>query len=153
MSKVEARLKDLAITLPSPPKPVAAYVPFVIAGKLVSISGQVSIGDGVQYLGKVGSTLSVEDGQAAARLCGLNLLAQLKAACDGDLDRVRRCVKLTVFVNAPADFTRQPEVANGASELMVAVFGESGRHSRSAVGAGSLPRGVAVEVDGLFEIA
>ena len=153
MSKVEARLKELGITLPAPPVPVAAYVPYVITGKLVSVSGQVSISGGVEYLGKVGGTLSVEDGQAAARLCGLNLLAQVKAACGGDLDRVKACVKLTVFVNCGADFTRQPEVANGASELMAAVFGDAGRHSRSAVGAGSLPRGVAVEVDGLFEIA
>ena len=154
MSKAEDRLAALGLTLPSPPAPVAAYVPFVVSGALVSISGQVSISpSGPQYLGKVGAELSVEDGQAAAKLCGLNLLAQLKAACGGDLDRVRRCIKLNVFVNAAPDFTRQPEVANGASELMVAVFGEAGRHSRSAVGAGSLPRGVAVEVDGLFEIS
>ena len=154
MSKIDDRLQELGIVLPTPPMPVASYVPYVINGKLVSISGQIPIGpDGPTYLGKIGAGLSLEDGQAAARLCALNLLAQLKAACGGDLGKVRRCVKLTVFVNAAPDFTRQPEVANGASDLMVAVFGEAGKHSRSAVGAGSLPRGVAVEVDGQFEIA
>jgi enamine deaminase RidA (YjgF/YER057c/UK114 family) len=154
MTKIDAHLKSLGIELPKPPVPVASYAPYMISGKLVSISGQIPIGpDGPAFLGKIGDGLSVEDGQAAARLCALNLLAQLKAACDGDLDRVVRCVKLTVFVNAAPDFVRQPEVANGASDLMVAVFGDKGRHSRSAVGAASLPRGVAVEVDGLFEIS
>jgi enamine deaminase RidA (YjgF/YER057c/UK114 family) len=120
----------------------------------VSISGQIPIGlEGPRFIGKVGDAISLEDGQAAARLCALNLLAQLKSACGGDLDRVTRCVRLGVFVNAVPDFMRQPEVANGASDLMVAVFGEAGKQSRPAVGAGSLPRGVAVEVDGLFEIA
>ncbi len=153
MAKIEARLKELAIQLPAPPQPVASYVPYVVSGKLVSISGQIPLGpDGPTFLGKLGAEISLEDGQAAARLCALNLLAQLKAAC-GDLDRVTRCVKLTVFVNCAPDFTRQPEVANGASDVMAAVFGEAGKHSRSAVGAASLPRGVSVEVDGLFEIA
>jgi enamine deaminase RidA (YjgF/YER057c/UK114 family) len=146
-------LAGLGIVLPAPPVPVASYVPYVIAGKLVSISGQIPLGpDGPTFLGKIGAGLSLEDGQRAARLCALNLLAQLQAACGGDLDRVARCVKLTVFVNSAPDFIRQPEVANGASDLMVAAFGEAGKHSRSAVGAASLPRGVAVEVDGLFEI-
>lgn len=154
MSKIDDRLKELGLELPLPPVPVASYVPYVISGKLVSISGQIPAGPGgPTFLGKIGSGLTLEDGQAAARLCALNLLAQLKAACGGDLDRVKRCVKLNVFVNCAPDFARQPEVANGASDLMVAVFGEAGKHSRSAVGAGSLPRGVAVEVDGLFEIA
>ena len=153
MAEIEARLKELAIQLPAPPQPVASYVPYVVSGKLVSISGQIPLGpDGPTFLGKLGAEISLEDGQAAARLCALNLLAQLKAAC-GDLDRVTRCVKLTVFVNCAPDFTRQPEVANGASDVMAAVFGEAGKHSRSAVGAASLPRGVSVEVDGLFEIA
>ncbi len=153
MAKIEARLKELAIQLPAPPQPVASYVPYVVSGKLVSISGQIPLGpDGPTFLGKLGAEISLEDGQAAARLCALNLLAKLKAAC-GDLDRVTRCVKLTVFVNCAPDFTRQPEVANGASDVMAAVFGEAGKHSRSAVGAASLPRGVSVEVDGLFEIA
>ena len=129
-------------------------MPYVISGKLVTISGQIPTGpDGPSFVGKLGADMSLEDGQAAARLCAINLLAQLKAACGGDLDRVRRCVRLGVFVNATPDFTRQPEVANGASDLMVAVLGEAGKHARAAVGAGSLPRGVAVEVDGLFEIA
>jgi enamine deaminase RidA (YjgF/YER057c/UK114 family) len=154
MSQIDARLQELAITLPTPPIPVASYVPYVISGSQVAISGQIPVGpDGPLYLGKIGADLTVDDGQAAARLCALNVLAQLKAACNGDLDRVRRCVKLNVFVNAVPDFARQPEVANGASDLMVAVFGEAGKHARAAVGAGSLPRGVAVEVDALFEIA
>jgi len=154
MSRIAAHLKDLGIELPIPPQPVASYVPYVITGSLVSISGQVPIGpEGPLYLGKLGDTISLEDGQAAARLCALNLLAQLKAACGGNLDRVTRCVRLGVFVNCVPDYVRQPEVANGASDLMVAVFGDAGKHSRAAVGAGSLPRGVAVEVDGLFEIA
>jgi enamine deaminase RidA (YjgF/YER057c/UK114 family) len=154
MSKIAARLTELGLVLPAPPQPVASYVPYVISGKLVSISGQVSISpDGSKYLGKLGAELTLEDGQAAARLCGLNLVAQLRAACGGDLDKVRACIKLNVFVNSSPDFTRQPEVANGTSELMVEIFGEAGRHSRSAVGAATLPRGVAVEVDGLFEIA
>jgi enamine deaminase RidA (YjgF/YER057c/UK114 family) len=154
MSKIDARLQELSIALPTPPVPVASYVPYVISGKQVAISGQIPVGpDGPLYIGKIGADLTVEDGQAAARLCALNVLAQLKSACGGDLDRVRRCVKLNVFVNAVPDFARQPEVANGASDLMVAVFGEAGKHARAAVGAGSLPRGVAVEVDALFEIA
>jgi enamine deaminase RidA (YjgF/YER057c/UK114 family) len=154
MSKIEARLKDLGITLPAPPQPVASYFPYVVSGKQVVISGQIPMGPtGPAFLGKVGADISLEDGQAAAQLCGLNLLAQLKAACGGDLDQVRRCVRLTVFVNATPDFARHPEVANGASDLMVAVFGEAGKHARAAVGAASLPRGVAVEVDGQFELA
>jgi enamine deaminase RidA (YjgF/YER057c/UK114 family) len=154
MSKTEARLKELAIDLPTPPAPVASYVPYVVTGNLVFISGQVTAApDGLKYVGKVGADISPEDGKAAARLCAVNLLAQLKAACGGDLDRVRRCVKLGVFVNATPDFTQHPEVGNGASDLIVAVLGDAGKHARAATGAGSLPRGVAVEVDGTFEIA
>ena len=154
MSKIDDRLQELGITLPAPPVPVASYVPYVISGKLVVISGQIPLGpEGPTFIGKLGADLSLEDGQAAARLCALNLLAQLKAACGGDLDKVQRCVRLGVFVNADAEFARHPEVANGASDLMVAVFGEAGKHARAAVGAPSLPRGVAVEVEGLFEIA
>jgi enamine deaminase RidA (YjgF/YER057c/UK114 family) len=152
--KIDARLKALNITLPQPPAPVASYVPYVVSGNLVFISGQVPLSaQGLQYVGVVGKDISVEDGQAAARLCALNLIAQLKAACNGDLDRVRRCVKLTVFVNAAPEFAKQPEVANGASDLMVEVFGDAGRHSRAAVGAGSLPLNVAAEVEAVFEIA
>ena len=153
MSKIDDRLQELGITLPSPPVPVASYVPYVISGKLVFISGQIPLGpDGPMFIGKLGADMSLEDGQAAAKLCALNLLAQLKTACGGDLDRVRRCVRLGVFVNADSEFTRHPEVANGASDLMLAVLGEAGKHARAAVGAPSLPRGVAVEVEGLFEI-
>jgi enamine deaminase RidA (YjgF/YER057c/UK114 family) len=152
--RVEARLKELGIELPAPPAPVASYVPSVIAGNLVYISGQVTSGpQGLQYVGTVGKELSLEDGHAAARLCGVNVVAQLKAALHGDLERVRRCVKLTVFVNAVPGFTQHPEVANGASDLIVAIFGDAGRHTRAAVGAGSLPRNVAAEVEGVFEIA
>ena len=153
MSKIDDRLQELGITLPSPPVPVASYVPYVISGKLVFISGQIPLGpDGPMFIGKLGADMSLEDGQAAAKLCALNLLAQLKTACGGDLDRVRRCVRLGVFVNADSEFTRHPEVANGASDLMLAVLGEAGKHARAAVGAPSLPRGVADEVEGLFEI-
>jgi enamine deaminase RidA (YjgF/YER057c/UK114 family) len=151
--KIEAKLAELGIALPSPPAPVASYVPYVVSGKLVFISGQVTIGPkGLQYTGTIGKDLSLEDGQAAARLCGINVLAQLKAAA-GDLDRVSRCVRLGVFVNAAADFRQHPEVANGASDLMLEVFGEAGRHARAAVGAGTLPRNVAVEVEAVFELA
>jgi enamine deaminase RidA (YjgF/YER057c/UK114 family) len=153
MSRIESRLKELGITLPQPPVPVASYVPYVVSGRQVVISGQIPIGpDGPTYLGKLGAEISLEDGQAAARLCALNLVAQLNLACGGDLDRVARCVRLGVFVNATPDFIRQPEVANGASDLMVEIFGDAGRHARAAVGAGSLPRGVSVEVEGLFEL-
>jgi enamine deaminase RidA (YjgF/YER057c/UK114 family) len=153
MSRIDARLKELGISLPTPPAPVASYVPFRVAGNLVFISGQVPAQDGaLQFIGKLGATISLEDGKAAARLCALNVLAQLKAACGGDLDRVVACVRLGVFVNAVPDYTQQPEVANGASDLIASVFAEAGRHARAAVGAGSLPRGVATEVDAVFEI-
>jgi len=154
MSKIESRLKELAIVLPTPPAPVASYVPYVVTGNLVFISGQVTATlEGLKFVGKVGADISLEDGKEAAKLCAVNLLAQLKAACGGDLERVRRCVKLGVFVNATPDFTQHPEVGNGASDLIVAVLGDAGKHARAATGAGSLPRGVAVEVDGVFEIA
>ncbi len=154
MADIENRLKTLGIQLPTPPAPVASYVPYVITGNLVFISGQVTFSpEGLKFVGKVGADISLEDGKEAAKLCAVNLLAQLKAACGGDLERVRRCVKLGVFVNATSDFTQHPEVGNGASDLIVAVLGDAGKHARAATGAGSLPRGVAVEVDGVFEIA
>jgi enamine deaminase RidA (YjgF/YER057c/UK114 family) len=154
MPNIEQRLTELSITLPVPPMPVASYVPYTISGKLLVISGQIPLADGKpKYIGKLGADISLEDGEAAARLCALNLIAQVKAACGGDLDRVTRCMRLGVFVNATPDFTQQPEVANGASDFIVQVFGDIGRHARAAVGAGSLPRGVAVEVEGLFEIS
>ncbi len=153
MSKIEQRLREMGMLLPEPPKPVASYVPFTISGKLVTISGQIPAGPkGPVYVGKLGDTISLEDGKAAAQLCALNLIAQLKAACNGDLDRARRCLRLGVFVNATPDFTQHPEIANGASDFIVQLMGEAGKHARAAVGAPSLPRGVAVEVEGLFEI-
>ena len=151
--KIETRLRELGIALPSPPAPVASYVPYVVSGNLVFISGQVTVAsDGLKYEGTVGKELSVDDGKAAASLCAINVIAQLKAACV-DLDRVKRCVKLGVFVNAVPGFTQHPEVANGASDLVVDIFGEAGKHARAAVGAGSLPRNVAVEVEAAFELA
>jgi enamine deaminase RidA (YjgF/YER057c/UK114 family) len=151
---VEARLKELNITLPNPPAPVASYVPYVVSGSLVYISGQVTLTpEGLKYVGTVGSDLTVEDGKAAARLCALNVIAQAKAACGGNLDRVKRVVKVTAFVNAVPGFAQHPEVANGASDLFVEVFGDAGRHARAAVGAGSLPRNVATEVEAVIEIA
>jgi enamine deaminase RidA (YjgF/YER057c/UK114 family) len=153
MTIIEARLKELGIALPTPPKPVASYVPYTISGNQVFISGQVPIADGaLRYVGKLGTDFSVEMGQAAAQLCAINILSVLSIACEGDLDKVVRCLKINVFVNATPDYSQQPEVANGASDLIVAVFGEAGRHARAAVGMGSLPRGVAVEVDATFEI-
>lgn len=151
--KIDARLAELGIKLPDPPAPVASYVPYVVSGNLVFISGQVTMADGaLQYVGTVGKEVSPEDGKAAARLCAINVIAQLRAAA-GDLDRVKRCIRLGVFVNAVPGYTQHPEVANGASDLIVEVFGDAGRHSRAAVGAGSLPRNVAVEVDAVFELA
>lgn len=152
MGRIEARLQELGITLPTPPAPVASYVPFVIVGKLAYVSGQVSVDASGGIKGKLGDTIEVEEGQAAARLCGLNLLAQVKAACGGDLDRVKRVVKLNGFVNATADFSPIPQVMNGCSDLMFAVFGEAGRHARAAVGTANLPLNYAVEVDGIFEL-
>ena len=150
MPGFESRLRVLGIALPSPPLPVASYVPFTVAENLVFISGQIP---DQKYAGKLGAEVSLENGQAAAQLCAIAVIAQLKAACEDDLERVRRCVKVTVFVNAAPDFTRHSEVANGASDLFVAVFGDAGRHARAAVGASSLPRNVAVEVEAIFEIA
>jgi enamine deaminase RidA (YjgF/YER057c/UK114 family) len=153
MARIEARLQELGIALPTPPAPVASYVPYVqTAGGLVHISGQVSVDTSGGVKGKLGAGLTLEQGQAAARLCGLNLLAQLKMACDGDLDRVKRVVRLGGFVNVAPDFDPIPAVVNGCSDLMVEVFGDAGRHARAAVGVANLPLGFAVEVDGLFEI-
>jgi enamine deaminase RidA (YjgF/YER057c/UK114 family) len=148
---IEAKLAELGIVLPEPAAPVAAYVPVVIAGGLAHVSGQVSFVDGVLLKGRLGEDVSLEQGIEAAQGCGLMILAQLKAAL-GSLDRVERVVKLGCFVNSAADFTDQPKVANGASELMVAVFGEAGRHARAAVGVPSLPLGVAVEVDAIVAV-
>jgi enamine deaminase RidA (YjgF/YER057c/UK114 family) len=152
--KIDARLAELGITLPTPPAPVASYVPYVISGKLVFTSGQITVApEGIKYVGIVGKDILLEDGKAAARLCAVNVIAQIKAACGGDLDKVARCVKVTVFVNAAPGFTQHPEVANGASDLFGEVFGDAGKHARAAVGAGSLPRNVACEVEAIFELA
>lgn len=151
--KIDEKLKSLQIELPQAAAPVANYVGFVKSGNVVFISGQLPAQNGqMQSVGKVGSQVSVDDAKKAARLCAINLIAQLKSACDGDLERVVRCVKLGVFVNGDADFTNHPAVANGASDLMVEVFGDKGKHARAAVGSGSLPLGVSVEVDAIFEI-
>lgn len=148
---IDARLAELGITLPEAAAPVAAYVPVVIAGDMAFVSGQISFVDGELVKGKLGADVSVEQGILAAQGCGLMILAQLKAAL-GSLDRVERVVKLGAFVNSTDDFTDQPKVANGASELMVAVFGEAGKHARAAVSANSLPLGVAVEVDAVVAL-
>jgi enamine deaminase RidA (YjgF/YER057c/UK114 family) len=149
-----ARLKELGIELPAAAAAVANYVPFVVSGNLVFVSGQLPLENGKMVVtGKLGDTLAVEDGYKAARLCALNLLAQARAAGGGDLDRVRRLVRLTAFVASTPDFTDQPKVANGASDLMVEVLGEAGRHARVAVGAPSLPLDAAVEIEGVFELA
>jgi enamine deaminase RidA (YjgF/YER057c/UK114 family) len=153
MHDIDRRLADLGITLPDAPPPAANYVPFVVTGALVHVSGQISQDAGGLIKGRLGADLSVEQGAAAARACAISLLAQLRRATSGDWGRVRRAVKLVGFVNSTADFTDQPKVINGASDLMVAVLGEAGRHARSAVSAASLPFGVAVEIEGIFEIA
>tara|TARA_R110000850_G_scaffold22381_5_gene66108 strand:- start:1130 stop:1588 length:459 start_codon:yes stop_codon:yes gene_type:complete len=152
MGKIDAKLVELGITLPEAPAPAANYVPYVISGKLLFISGQVSRNDAGFITGKLGADCTLEEGYAAARSCGLALIAQAKAACGGNLDRVARVVKLGGFVNCTPDFTAQPSVINGASDLMAEVFGDAGRHARAAVGA-VLPLGVAVEIDAVFELA
>ena len=153
MSDIEDRLAALGITLPVPVAPVANYVPFVKVGNLVHISGQVSVDASGGIKGLVGQEVDLETGQAAARLCGINLIAQMKAAADGDLSRVRRVVKLGGFVQVAPGFTQIPQVVNGCSDLMVAAFGDAGRHARSAVGVFRLPLDFAVEVDAVVEIA
>ncbi|MEM9668753.1 MAG: RidA family protein [Pseudomonadota bacterium] len=151
MSLPETRLAALSIKLPAPMKAVANYVPFVRTGNQLFVSGQVSNGPDGLVTGRLGEDMDLEAGQAAARLCGINLIAQCAAALD-DLSRVKRVVKLGGFVNAHPDFTDLPQVINGCSDLMVDVFGEAGRHARSAVACPVLPLGVAVEVDGVFEV-
>lgn len=150
---IEQRLAELGIDLPDAPAPVANYQPYVVAGDLVFLSGQVTLWNGeVRFVGKVGGDLTVEDGYQAARMCGLNLIAQVRAACGGDLNRVRRVVRLGAFVNCVDGFVDHPKVVNGASDLMVEVFEDRGRCTRTNVGVPSLPLGFAVEIDGIFEI-
>lgn len=148
---VEAKLANLGLALPQAAAPVAAYVPTVEVGGLMHVSGQLPFIDGKLVTGRLGDDVSVETGNAAAQACGLMILAQVKAAL-GSLDRVERVVKLGAFVNSTGDFTDQPKVANGASELMVAVFGDAGKHARSAVSAPALPLGAAVEIDAVIAV-
>ena len=151
--RIEARLAELGLSLPGAMAPMANYVPYVVTGSLVVVSGQVPARDGViAVVGKLSAEVSIEGGQAAARLCLLNVLTHLRTACGGDLDRVRRVVRLGGFVAAPAEFTQHALVMNGASDLAVELFGEAGRHARSTIGVSGLPGNAAVEVEGMFEI-
>lgn len=150
---IENKLKELNITLPEAAPPAANYIPYVVSGNMVTISGQLPFLNGEKnFIGRLGDNISIEEAEKGARACGLNIIAQLKQACGGNLDKVVRCVKLGGFVNSTPDFTDHPKVVNGASNLMGDVFGEKGKHARFAVGAVSLPFGVAVEVDAVFEI-
>lgn len=150
---IEARLAELGITLPDAAAPAANYVPFVRAGNLLHVSGQLpKAPDGTLRIGKLGADMDTAAGAEAARLCAIQLLAQVRAACGGDLGRLKQVVKLGGFVNSTPDFTEQPKVVNGASDLLVEVLGDAGRHARSAVSAAALPFGVAVEIDGVFEL-
>ena len=153
-SKVEQRLQEIGVSIPDAPTPAANYLPFTRTGNLVFVSGQVPFVDGkLSVTGTVGKDASIEDAQGQAKVCAINLLAQLKVACDGDLDRVVQVVKLGAFVASADDFYSQPVAVNAASDLMVAAFGDAGRHARFAVGSNALPLNCLVEIDGVFEIA
>lgn len=154
MSTIEERLIAEGVSIPDAAAPAGNYVPFVKTGRLVFVSGQIPQADGeCKYLGRLGDDIDLEDGVKAARLCAINLLAHVKTACEGDLSKVSRVVRLGGFVAATPDFEQHPTVINGASDLMAAIFGEAGAHARAAVGVASLPRGVSVEVEGVFELA
>ncbi|WP_296422757.1 RidA family protein [Yoonia sp.] len=153
MSAIETKLATLGVTLPDAPAPAANYVPFVVIGDMVYVSGQISANADGMIKGKLGADMAADVGAEAAKACAISLLAQLKAACGGDIDRLVRVVKLTGFVNSTPDFPDQPKVINGASDFMVAALGDKGRHARSAVSAASLPFGVAVEIEAIFQIA
>ncbi|MEX0970775.1 MAG: RidA family protein [Paracoccaceae bacterium] len=153
MGKIDAKLAELGIDLPEAPAPAANYVPYVISGNLLFVSGQVPRNADGFITGKLGLDTTVDEGYAAARNCGLALIAQARAACGGDLDKVARVVKLGGFVNSTPDFVDHPTVINGASDLMAEVFGDAGHHARAAVGTASLPKGVSVEVEAVFELA
>lgn len=150
--RIEERLAEMGVALPAAPAPAANYVPFVQVGEVLFVSGQISMAEGALITGRLGETMTVEEGQLAARTCAINLLSQVKAACGGDLDRLVRVVRLGGFVNCTPGFTDQPKVINGASDFLAEVLGEAGRHARAAVGAPSLPMGVAVEIDGIFQL-
>lgn len=152
MSQFEKKLAEMGVTLPEAPAPAANYVPYVLAGDMLFVSGQIAKDGDTLLTGKLGADLDVADGAKAARACAIALLAQVKAACGGDLDRLVRVVKLTGFVNSTADFTQQPAVINGASDFLGEALGDTGKHARAAVSAPSLPFGVAVEIDGVFQI-
>ena len=148
----EQNLANLGITLPAAPMPAANYVPYVVVGDMVYVSGQISQNADGFIIGKLGDTLTTEQGAEAAKCCAISLLSQIKAACGGDLDRLVRVVKLTGFVNSTSDYTEQPQVINGASNLMGEALGDVGKHARAAVSAPALPFGVAVEIEGVFQI-
>lgn len=151
--KIDSKLASMNITLPPSVLPAANYVPYTLSGNQVFVSGQLPMKDGkAQDIGKVGKDYTIEQAQQTAKLCGINILSHLKAACGGNLDRVKRCIRLGVFVNSASGFTDQPKVANGVSDMMVEIFGDAGKHARFAVGVSELPLGVAVEVDATFEI-
>ena len=153
MSDAESRLRELGLELPQPPAPAGSYVPCAVSGSLAFVSGQVPFRDGeLAFRGKVGGAVDLDAAREAARLCGLNLLAVLRDACGGSLDHVQRCVQIQGFVNCTPDFEQHPAVINGASDLMVEVFGEAGRHARFAVGSNALPFDVPVEIAGVFEL-
>ena len=153
MNSIENKLKELDINLPEGPAPVGAYAAFKKAGNMLFISGQLPIGiDGKIIKGKIGKDLTLEDGQKASRLCVINILAQAKKAMDGDLSKIKNCIKITGFVNSSDNFVDQPKVINPASEALSAIFGDKGIHARAAVSANSLPLGAAVEIDAIFEI-
>ena len=150
---IQGRLEQMGVTLPSAPAPAANYVPYVRVDDTLYVSGQISIDENGELItGKLGADLDVEAGAAAAKRCAMALLAQVRAACGGDLDNLARVVKLTGFVNSTADFSQQPQVVNGASDFLVEALGDAGRHSRSAVSAAALPLGVAVEIEGIFQL-
>lgn len=152
MGKFETKLAEMGVTLPDAPAPAANYVPYVQVGDMLYVSGQISRDESGLLTGKLGDDVDIAAGANAARSCAIALLAQVKAACGGDLDRLKRVVRLTGFVNSTADFTEQPQVINGASDFMGEALGETGKHARAAVSAASLPLGVAVEIDGIFQI-